>query len=121
MGSPMTRKRRALPTSEVAHAIVKSSPVPISTAEANESIGMLIQLCPFFLKQLNIGGEEWLDMPAASSNRHDAESEGTASPVKGRDDSAREILTRSPKRVRREEGGLRAVREIIRRELESQD
>ncbi len=118
----MTRKRRALPMSEVAHAIVKSSPVPISTAEANESIGMLIQLCPFFLKQLNIGGEEWLDMPAASSNRHDAESKGAAaSPVKGRDDSAREILTRSPKRVRREEGGLRAVREIIRRELESQD
>jgi hypothetical protein len=35
-------------------------------------------------------------------------------------DSA-EILTRSPRRVKREIGGLREVREIIRRELELQD
>ena len=48
-------------------AIVKSSPVPISTAEANESISMLIKLCPFFVKKLNISGEEYIEMPSSNT------------------------------------------------------
>jgi hypothetical protein len=41
--------------------------------------------------------------------------------VRGKNKSAEEVLTRSPRRVKREAGGLREVREIIRRELEIQD
>lgn len=37
------------------------------------------------------------------------------------DDSAEQLLTRSPRRVRQEGGGLREVRERIRRELELQE
>ncbi|KAE9410301.1 hypothetical protein BT96DRAFT_952954 [Gymnopus androsaceus JB14] len=98
--TPSSRKRRTLPLPEVASSIVKSSPVPISVAEANESLELLTKLCPFFLKQLTIGA------PPASP---------------GRVDSAQELVTRSPKRVKREAGGLREVREIIRRELELHD
>ncbi|KAJ7920042.1 hypothetical protein B0H13DRAFT_2230806 [Mycena leptocephala] len=65
--SPSVRKRRALPMSEVAPAIVQSSPVPIASAEAVYSLAMLTKLCPFFLKQFTIGGEEWLEMPAGST------------------------------------------------------
>ncbi|KAJ7895794.1 hypothetical protein B0H13DRAFT_1885405 [Mycena leptocephala] len=65
--SPSVRKRRALPMSEVAPAIVKSSPVPIASADAVHSLAMLTKLCPFFLKQFTIGGEEWLEMPAGST------------------------------------------------------
>ncbi|KAJ7830477.1 hypothetical protein B0H13DRAFT_2240628 [Mycena leptocephala] len=94
--STSVHKRRALPMSKVVAAIVKSSPVPISSAEAVDSLVMLAELCPFFLKQLTISGEKWLEMPAPSA--------GT-------------LVTRSPPRVNREAGGLREVREIIRREL----
>jgi len=131
--SKMTpRKRRALPTSEVATAIVKSSPVPISTAEANESLAMLTRLCPFFLKELSVGGQEWLEMP--SSNANTSNTDAIVEPVKSTSTSppspkqskrknkdAEDLVTRSPRTVKREAGGLREVREIIRRELELQD
>ncbi|TFY61273.1 hypothetical protein EVG20_g7118 [Dentipellis fragilis] len=122
-GTPTTRKRRALPASEVAAAVVKSSPVPISTAEALESLNMLTSLCPFFLKPLNIGSDEWLEMPASSQAAVGSGPKVPPSPGSSRSkgESAEEIVTRSPRRVRREGGGLREVRERIRRELESQD
>ncbi|KAF7352912.1 CDT1-C domain-containing protein [Mycena venus] len=122
--APTVRKRRTLPMSEVAAAIIKSSPVPISSAEAVDSLVMLAKLCPFFLKQLTIGGEEWLEMPAPSA--------GSAEPSPSKKsfalaspgaiiDSAEALVNRSPRRVKREAGGLREVREIIRRELELQE
>lgn len=129
------RKRRALPASEVAIAVVQSSHVPISVAEANESLSLLAQLCPFFLKRLDIQGEEWLEMPASFSDTLGTSACGTksvnnntlkcgpvppASPGSSKIDSA-ELIHRSPKRVKKEAGGLREVREIIRRELELQD
>lgn len=94
---------------------------------------MLTRLCPFFVKELNIVGEEWLEMPASNAAMTAANMEGSpskkqqtapASPgaaIKGKHDSAEELVTRSPRRVKREAGGLREVRELIRRELELQD
>ncbi|KAI0092605.1 hypothetical protein BDY19DRAFT_1054098 [Irpex rosettiformis] len=176
--TPSTRKRRALPSSEVAAAVIKSSPVPISKAEAQESLDLLVELCPFFLKRMDVGNVEWLEMPASSvSSTAEKSADGTptkapespskvpdsplktpaspskklgsllkfpispskkpnsplktpASPLKtpvspgkirGKEDSAEELITRSPRRVCREGGGLREVRERIRKELESQD
>jgi len=130
--TPTARKRRTLPTSEVALAIAKSSPVPISSAEAQESLGLLTSLCPFFLKEVDIAGEEWLEMPAPTASvAENAVAEGSPSKptlppspgpaLRGKNESAEEVRTRSPRRVKREAGGLREVREIIRRELEIQD
>ncbi|KAH7916319.1 hypothetical protein BJ138DRAFT_1169386 [Hygrophoropsis aurantiaca] len=156
--TPSTRKRKALPTSEVAAAIIKSSPVPMSSSEAHESLKLLTSLCPFFLKKLDIAGEDWLEMPPSSVSAESSESSSRSrlvlppspgariSPTKlvpppspsrrgggsklvpppspgsrSQLDSAEEVLTRSPRRVKREGGGLREVREIIRRELELQD
>ncbi|KAJ7499061.1 hypothetical protein FB451DRAFT_1384801 [Mycena latifolia] len=122
--SPMVRKRRTLPMSEVITAVIKSSPVPLSSAEAVDSLAMLTKLCPFFLKQLTIAGEEWLEMPAPSAGSTEgmpskkALAPGSPGAVL---DSAEALVTRSPRRVKREAGGLREVREIIRRELELQD
>lgn len=93
---------------------------------------MLIKLCPFFLKQLNFSGEDWLEMPAPASDSSGLSLEDTPTKVqqkmpsspgklKGKDDSAQELVNRSPRRVKKETGGLREVREIIRRELELQD
>lgn len=117
------RKRRALPCADVAAAVVKSSPVPISSAEAHESLELLLDLCPFFLRRMDVGVEEWLEMPAPKS-----EPEGPATKLpkmppspgrtRGKDESAIEVLTRSPKRIRPEAGGLREVRERVRKELE---
>ncbi|TFK76053.1 hypothetical protein BDN72DRAFT_809998 [Pluteus cervinus] len=126
IGTPSTRKRRAMPTSEVVTAVVKSSPVPISAAEASESLGMLTKLCPFFLKQLNVGSEEWLEMPAPTpANDVSPTKPGPSAPPSPgpsrTKDSALQLVTRSPKHIRREAGGLREVREIIRREVELQD
>ncbi|KAH9939891.1 hypothetical protein B0H21DRAFT_812427 [Amylocystis lapponica] len=112
--APTTRKRRALPAPEVAAAVLKSSPVPISAAEAHESLALLARLCPFFVRRLDVAGEEWLEMPAPA----DGGAEAGAPPSPGRGKSAEEVLVRSPRRVRREGGGLREVRERIRRELE---
>ncbi|KAJ7742449.1 hypothetical protein DFH07DRAFT_41468 [Mycena maculata] len=122
--SPSVRKRRALPMSEVTTAVVKSSPVPLSSAEAVDSLAMLTKLCPFFLKQLTIAGETWLEMPAPSTGRAEAStSKKTSAPASPGAviDSAEALVTRSPRSVKREAGGLREVREIIRRELELQD
>ncbi|KAF7776062.1 hypothetical protein Agabi119p4_4455 [Agaricus bisporus var. burnettii] len=126
------RKRRALPSSEVVTAIVKSSPVPISAAEANESLALLVKLCPFFLKKLDIHGDEWLEMPAPAASSGNSEKTpkavvsrqkrdpGLLSSPGSKLDSA-ELIHRSPKRVKNEVGGLREVREIIRKELELHD
>ncbi|KAF9263549.1 hypothetical protein L218DRAFT_321843 [Marasmius fiardii PR-910] len=116
--TPHARKRRALPKAEVATAVIKSSPVPISAADANESLDLLTRLCPFFLKPLNITGESWLEMPASKS---DPATPSKSGPAPGGKDSAQELVTRSPRRVKNEVGGLREVREIIRRELELRD
>ncbi|KAH9943311.1 uncharacterized protein BXZ73DRAFT_87662 [Epithele typhae] len=129
---PGTRKRRAMPVSEVATAVVKSSPVPLSLAEARESLEMLVKLCPFFIRQMDVGGEEWLEMPATSTDADGDDDKDVAAPVvpavpsspgklKARDESAVEVHTRSPRRVKKEYGGLREVRERIRKELESVD
>ncbi len=91
-------------------------------AEATESLEMLTQLCPFFLKPLTLTGEEWLEMPKSSSADVGSGLVTPSSPGSRKiKDSAKELLTRSPKRVKREGGGLREVREIIRRELELDD
>ncbi|KAJ6629137.1 hypothetical protein B0H10DRAFT_1776954 [Mycena sp. CBHHK59/15] len=125
--SPSPRKRRALPLSDVTTAVVKSSPVPISSAEAVDSLAMLAKLCPFFLKRLDIGGEDWLEMPAptavASGSAEGSPTKKTLAPRSPRpaNDSAEALVTRSPRRVKKEMGGLREVREVIRRELELQD
>ncbi|KAH8106090.1 hypothetical protein BXZ70DRAFT_415856 [Cristinia sonorae] len=145
-----TRKRRSLPAHDVATAILKSSPVPISLAEAEESLNLLAKLCPFFLRKIVIAGEDWLEMPSATTladnvegsagpstapssptkskaPAHSLKAPGSplkvpGSPGKGRKtESIEELVTRSPRRVKKEGGGLREVREIIRRELEMQD
>ncbi|KAG5732938.1 hypothetical protein E4T56_gene14796, partial [Termitomyces sp. T112] len=115
--TPTGRKRRALPMAEVVTAVIKSSPIPISTAEASESLAMLAKLCPFFIKELNIAGKEWLEMPAANPTADVEDSPGKKklppSPgpaIKGKHESAEELVTRSPRRVKREAGGLREVR-----------
>ncbi|OCH90719.1 hypothetical protein OBBRIDRAFT_754510 [Obba rivulosa] len=124
--APASRKRRAMPMSEVAAAVIKSSPVPISSAEAQESLNLLTSLCPFFLRPIDISGDEWLEMPAPSTTIPEDSGGGSpvktpASPGRLRKDSVEEVLTRSPRRVKREGGGLREVRERIRREMELQD
>ncbi|KAF9483964.1 hypothetical protein BDN70DRAFT_873101 [Pholiota conissans] len=130
--STPSRKRRALPLADVVTAIIKSSPVPISNSEATESVSMLIKLCPFFLKKLDIAKEEWLEMPAPVTAAAIGASDGSPTKVKqavpsspgrlrGKEESAQELLNRSPRRVKKDNGGLREVREIIRRELELQD
>jgi hypothetical protein len=116
------RKRRALPSSEVVNAIIKSSPVPVSSADATESLEILADLCPFFLNPLKISGEDWLEMQA-TQQQPDLGSPGgdkVRSPG-GPKDAATDIATRSPRRVKKEGGGIREVREIIRREIESRD
>ena len=112
--------------SDVISAVIKSSPVPISTAEANESITMLIKLCPFFLKKLSVSGGEWVEMPSTPLPDGSSSVVEVASPMRrlrGKDDSAKELVHRgSPRRVKKEgSGGLREVREMIRRELELDD
>ncbi|KAI0693570.1 hypothetical protein BC835DRAFT_1066460 [Cytidiella melzeri] len=127
--TPSKRKRRALPSSEVAGAVIKSSPVPISSAEAQESLDLLVSLCPFFLKKLDIANEEWLEMPAPSvapatpgpGDESPTKTPSSPGRIRGKLDSADELRTRSPRRVKPEGGGLREVRERIRKELESQD
>ncbi|KAJ7460353.1 hypothetical protein B0H11DRAFT_1872498 [Mycena galericulata] len=93
--------RRALPMSEVTATIIKSSPVPLSSAEAAYSLTMLTKLCPFFLKQLPIAGKAWLEMPAPF-------------PASSQPETGAEILENLGSI---ESGGLREVRVIIQREL----
>ena len=103
---------------------------------------MLVKLCPFFLRRLNVSGEEWLEIPVAAEPEDDtsAETSSSASPRKGgsgvgvpgsvpsspsklktKGGSAIEAHTRSPRQVKPQGGGLREVRERIRREIESMD
>lgn len=147
--TPPRGRRKAIPMAEVADVIVKSSKTPISTgesafvlkrlppqrhrqrqeanwlgdsAEAQASLQLLTELCPFFLTCKTIAKQEWLEMPSsltvsvcppspASSTLPPAP---PTSPIaKGRVELAGPA---SPGRVRRV-GGLREVRERIRREL----
>lgn len=122
--TPSSRKRRALVMSDVVEKVTKSSPVPLSAAEAYESLDLLVKLCPFFLRKLEIGGDDWLEMPAQLASGADVPDTPTKTPsspgkIRGKDDSAEELLARSPRRVKREGGGLREVRERIRRELDA--
>ncbi|KAF8639795.1 hypothetical protein AX17_001054 [Amanita inopinata Kibby_2008] len=127
--STPSRKRRTLPASEVSAAIIKSSSVPISVADADESVAILTDLCPFFLRKLEIDGEDWLEMPAGNQSTVPPSDLSPAkkllappSPGATRGmNSAAELLRRSPRSVKKETGGLREVREIIRREIELQD
>ena len=84
---------------------------------------MLTKLCPFFIKPLDVDGEEWFEMPSSSGVVKDEERQPPPSPSarkgKGREmTSVEEVLIKSPKRVKKEAGGLREVRERIRRELD---
>jgi hypothetical protein len=89
----------------------------MSTAEAQESLAILTRICPSFLKPLDIDGQGWLEMPASvcpSNERLVPSSPGSSHGLE-------DVLTRSPRRVKKEGGGLREVRERIRREIEMQD
>lgn len=90
---------------EVSEQVVKSSKTPISLAEAQNSIQMLMQLCPFFLQSKTVGNDDWLEMPLTV----------VAPPISPGKELA--LGPASPGRVRRS-AGLRDVRERIRRELE---
>lgn len=142
-GTP-SRKRRTMPISDVLAVVIKSSPVPISNAEASESLKMLMDLCPFFLHKIVISGKDWLEMPSnqsgatiaipgtptkarvaawSSPTKGTTTSTPTSSPKKGSAAATptQELLTGSPRAIRHPQGGLREVREVIRREIELQD
>ncbi|KZT51374.1 hypothetical protein CALCODRAFT_137518 [Calocera cornea HHB12733] len=115
LATPATRRRRAVPMDEAVQILVKSSKVAISEAEAQSSIKMLAELCPFFVRVLVIDRAEWLEAPSSSA---------LAAPPSPGSVAVAEVSRRSPggspKRVgRNEDGGLRRVRERIRRELEN--
>lgn len=101
---------------------------------------MLCELCPFFLKRKVIEEEDWLEMPASTGAASmspgaglNASPGGSARPrfmdglpgVMGSPGkikaSEEEFLARSPRYIKKQEGGLRQVRDIIRRELEVED
>ncbi|RSH93519.1 hypothetical protein EHS25_007875 [Saitozyma podzolica] len=63
--TPPRGRRKAIPLSEAAEVIVKSSKTPISTAEAQTSLQMLTKLCPFFLTLKTVARQEWIEMPLA--------------------------------------------------------
>lgn len=112
-----------MPSSDVIQAIIKSSPVPISTADAQESIDLLKKICPEFLRVFDVGSEEWIEMVVLSGSCAGLGAHGVPSTPtrKGRlaDDEEEELRTLSPKRVKKEGFGLREVRERIKRELEA--
>lgn len=93
----------------------------MSTAEAQESLAILTRLCPFFLKPLDIDGQEWLEMPASAYPSNERPVPSSPGSSRGKNDGSGDVLTRSPRRVKKEGGGLREVRERIRREIEMQD
>ena len=63
--TPPRGRRKAIPLSEAAEVIVKSSKTPISLAEAQDSLRMLTELCPFFLTVKVVARQDWLEMPSA--------------------------------------------------------
>ncbi|KAF8293630.1 hypothetical protein DL93DRAFT_2091901, partial [Clavulina sp. PMI_390] len=80
--TPPTRRRRAIPIEEVVQVIVKSARSPINSVEATDSLRMLTELCPDFIKSLLIDGSEWLQMasstgptPPSPSAKRDVEAE----------------------------------------------
>ncbi|KAK6981350.1 hypothetical protein R3P38DRAFT_2578610, partial [Favolaschia claudopus] len=87
--------RRALPLPVVATAVHKSSSAPISATEVLDSLTMLADLCPWFLKHLEVGAEKWLEMPGRSGDASQTPAE--------------------PKGAH--EHGLRRARGIIRRKV----
>jgi len=95
----------------VTKAIIKSASVPLSAAEASESLDMLTRMCPFFLKELDVGGKDWLEMPASSGDAEGGENkEGKGLKGKGK------VVIKSPKKETNK--GLKEVKEIVQRELE---
>ena len=70
---------------------------------------------------MNVGGEEWLEMPASTSPSGASTPASPGRRIGGRVDSDEELKSLSPKRVKRDVGGLRQVRERIKRELEASD
>ncbi|ODN78491.1 hypothetical protein L202_04122 [Cryptococcus amylolentus CBS 6039] len=134
--TPPRGRRKAIPMAEAAEVIVKSSKTPISTAEAQTSLQMLTELCPFFLHIKTIGRQDWIEMPSAVTVP--APLSPTAATGFSASPSASTLPARqlpaspstpgrlkgelagpaSPGKIRRQ-GGLREVREIIRRELDN--
>ena len=93
----------------------------MSTAEAQESLAILTHLCPFFLKPLDIDGQERLEMPASaypSNERLVPSSPGTSW---GKNDNMEGALIRSLRQVKKEGGGLHEVCKHIQWEIEMQD
>lgn len=92
------------------------------TAEAQASLQLLTDLCPFFLTIKTIAKQEWLEMPSTLTSPACPPSPGsttlTPAPPTPPVAKVRAELAgpASPGRVRRV-GGLREVRERIRREL----
>jgi len=62
-----------------------------------------------------------LEMPASTPTPGEKLVPTSPGSSRGKEDSAGVVLTRSPRRVKKEAGGLREVRERIRREIEMQD
>ena len=89
---------------------------------------MLCDLCPFFLTTKTVGRADWIEMPSAVAVAPPSPSSGALASVvalrpppsptsPGRPIKKAELAgPASPGRVRRQ-GGLREVRERIRREL----
>lgn len=124
-GLSPARRRKAIPLSEAVERIVKSARSPLSAAEAEISLRMLADLCPFFVTVKLVGKHDWIEMPNVQV---------PSSPGSGLSATAAEVATsvlgsptRSPRTPRAlagpaspgrvQVGGLRAVRERIRREL----
>ena len=82
---------------------------------------MLTTMCPFFLKTIDVGGEEWLEMPATVGGSQPSAPASPGRRIGGAADSDEEIRQLSPKRMKKEVGGLRQVRERIKRELEASE
>ncbi|KAJ7934864.1 hypothetical protein B0H13DRAFT_2305322 [Mycena leptocephala] len=103
--------------SEVAAAIIKSSPIPLSSAEAVDLLMMLTKLCPFFLEQLTIAGKDWLEIPAPFPGTNEGGSPCKERLVRGSRgaviDSAETLVIQVT--MKRDAGGLREVREVIHR------
>ncbi|KAJ7850470.1 hypothetical protein B0H13DRAFT_1905658 [Mycena leptocephala] len=119
---PRDSLRTQKPRLEVGYKWMSFIIIPSPPPSLVDSLATLAKLCPFFLKQLTIAGEDWLEIspPSAGST----EGSSSRSPSKKRQvpgrpggviDSAEVLVTRSPRRVT---GGLHKVRKIIHWELE---
>ena len=149
MTPPSVSRRKTLRLDEMAEVVVKSSKTPISHAEAETSLIMLTELCPFFLTKKVVSKIDYLEMPSQvppppSSPSANASEVSVPTPLlrstrastpPNRGPPAGMITSPSPRararlgpgneiagpaspgRVRRN-GGLREVRERIRKELD---